>query len=221
MLSTALHAQKERTFYKHEIGVSHGLLPSAGIFTIDELHSFFNFPFLPYSKQEGRNESPILTYNFGSFNFAYQYHIAKMHSIGIGFLWLPRYAEFIYTPSPQITMPVQNRGWYHHISITVNYRVTYFNRKNIRLHSSLHTGITYTHKPNNISLDTINLYVWGSLRTDHNLVFPAIQIDFIGFEYGVKHVFCMDLGFGTQGIIKIGYQYRFNSLKNKLHPNRN
>ncbi|MDR1345824.1 MAG: hypothetical protein LBK03_03880 [Bacteroidales bacterium] len=236
MLSTALYAQTDRTdpqafdslfinvlpgaannllpanleksnFCKHEINFFWSGFGSAGLFVTDELYYYLDFisPFLFHAIVQNTTKTIKLTHNLGAFNLGYQYHFNKWHSLGVVLLWKPRVVYFNFNRVEQ--------GWYHHVALNINYRVTYFNRKNIRLHSSLHAGITYTHKSTNISLDTINLYVWGVLRTDHDLVFPAIQIDFIGFEYGVKHVFCMDLGFGTQGIIKIGYQYRFNSLK--------
>jgi hypothetical protein len=216
MLSTALHAQKEQTFYKHEIGVSYGILPSAGIFATDELYGYLDFinPFLPYSKLGEINENHILTYNFGSFNFAYQYHITKMHSIGIGFLWLPRYAEFIYNPSPRMRVPIQDKGWYHHTSLTVNYRITFYRTAKIALYAALHTGLTLTFKPKHFDYkawDRVSFF--KTVGVIYLQVHWACQLDLLGIEVGTTHCFHADLGFGTQGINKMGYRYKFNSLK--------
>ena len=51
-------------------------------------------------------------------------------------------------------------------------------------------------------------------QKDNFWIMTNIHFNPIGISIGNNHAFCAELGFGTQGLLKIGYMYKFNNHKN-------
>jgi hypothetical protein len=75
------------------------------------------------------------------------------------------------------------------LSPQILYKITYLREKIVAIYSSISIGVQIA----------VGYYV-----------FIAYQVDILGISIGKKHNLIIELGYGTQGIFKLGYNYKFN-----------
>jgi hypothetical protein len=152
--------------------------------------------------------------HYGTLTFNYQYHFTQKHSMGITATWLGRSISNFTTPpdyagegsNPYFTITPSNKvidakGWDNTFSLCINYRFTYYNKEAISLYTGLHFGFAVKLIEKELLLATEKNNYWTT----------ALQITGFGIEAGKTHAFVTELGFGAQGLIKIGYRYKFNN----------
>ena len=204
-------------FKRHEIGIAWGAFPTAGVWagnvsfrvqgkettgtrypTLTNRYPWFaHGDFKSWTVQNGISEYYHMQH-YGSLTFNYQYHFSKKHSIGFDVSWLGRYISN-YTSKSDMRETVNAKGWENFFTLCANYRFTYFNRNNISLYTALHFGV---------ALGVIERKLLFSEEPATYFV-TALQITGLGIEAGYPHAFISELGFGAQGLIKIGYRYKF------------
>ena len=214
MLST-LNAQDGETklFPKHEIGFSVGAFPIIGIMDFSNTGlSAFNGDQLGHSYNIKEDDNYEKVYNIGSYTFNYNYHFNSKHSVGGSFSWVGKHVDkyWIYAPSILNSADTINgSGWKHYFTLQGNYRNTYYHQKKISLYFGIHLGITLCARDKAI----LHKETWDAfLGSESNAKYyfaPAMHLNAFGIETGEKYVFNLELGFGTQGIAKAGFKYKF------------
>jgi hypothetical protein len=152
-----LNAEKP-SFYKHEIGVSYGALPS------EILVPVFNEVYLA-----------ALT-----LNLEYKYNINKRHAVVGSFTY---HQTFI----------LENNLYF--IAPLIGYEYTYFMNNDFAIYFRIGVG-----------------YQWLFADDPSHLFRPyslAYQISPLCISIGNKHNLDLGFGFGTQGVFRIGYKYKF------------
>ena len=83
-------------------------------------------------------------------------------------------------------------------------------RKNeISLYWGIYTGVCLCVRSKNIlPKEKIHHFI-GTTGNERFLFFPAIHFNAFGIDIGEKYIFNMELGIGTQGVIKAGFRYKF------------
>ncbi len=217
----------EQKFNKHEIGISWGVFPTSGIlFGVDfwmpgnemvngrySIFGGFTYPwFAHYDSKEWKspyliNEETGTSYredeyysmqHFGCLTFNYQYHFTKKHSIGFTASWLGRYITN-YTSKLRTNEVINTKGWENIFTLCVNYRFTYYHKNTISLYTGIHVGFGLKF------IEQKLLFI-----TEKSIyLMPGIQVTGFGIEAGKRHCYVGELGFGSQGVIKMGYRYKF------------
>lgn len=212
----------EKDFSKHEIGISWGAFPTSGIFFgIDFATSWgllSNFDRIPtlgprypfFAHQDSwewdayRNENKVREYyhmkHYGSLTFNYQYYFTKKHSIGFTASWLGRHISS-YTMKPTTSEIINAKGWDNIFSLCINYRFTYYSKEAVSLYTGVHLGFGMGFIERKLLFESESSFY----------ALPALQITGFGIEAGKKHAFIAELGFGCQGLMKIGYRYKFKN----------
>ena len=233
----------EKDFQKHEIGISWGGFPLSGAGFANDSKKMISLSFIPsddgirdgyfvlvgrhpslahhkYINQEygyfDRYDIHYSMHHFGTLTFNYQYHFTSKHSIGFTFSWLGRHIQSYLKDISYGTMPgirndnilINSTGWEHDFTLCANYRFTYYNKNALSLYTGIHVGV---------GLGFIERKLL--LPAEYNLgfnsyAFLGMQLTALGIEVGKTHAFISELGFGVQGIIKVGYRYKFNSKRN-------
>lgn len=217
----------EQKFNKHEIGVSWGAFPTSGIlFGVDfwmpgnemvngrySIFGGFTYPWFahcdskewksPYliNEETGtpyREDEYYSMQHYGCLTFNYQYHFTQKHSIGFTASWLGRYISN-YTMKPHTGEIVNAKGWDNIFTLCINYRFTYYTKDAISLYTGIHLGAGIGFIERKLLFEAE-----GSVY-----MMPGIQITGFGIEAGKTHAFMTELGFGSQGLIKMGYRYKF------------
>jgi hypothetical protein len=120
-------------------------------------------------------------------NYSYMYNFNAKHAIGttISFLFStyepPDFEDRIFMFSQQL-----------------QYKYTYLRKKKMSLYFSISAGFLLVD-----SYDNIKSFFWG------RWYFLSYQVDFLGISFGKKHNGIVELGWGNQGCLKIGYSYKF------------
>jgi len=160
--ATTVHAQEtstsEQNFYKHEIGVSYGILPSVLLL-------------------------PALNFSAMTLNFDYTYNFNKKHAITA---LLTYYQSFL-------------KKWenVYYIAPQIGYKYTYLQTNNFTFFLTVAVGVQL-------------LYIEPNDGFFQGFVpMFAYQISPLCFSIGKKHNFDLGLGLGSQGILKLGYRYKF------------
>lgn len=219
----------EKDFSKHEIGISWGAFPTSGILVgvdfwmpasqmVNGRYSIiggFTYPwFAHYDSNEwdGPNirdeESGVLhstkehysMQHYGCLTFNYQYHFRKKHSIGFTASWLGRYISN-YTVRPHTEEVINAKGWDNIFTLCVNYRFTYYSKDAVSLYIGAHVGFAMGFIERKLLF----------LSEDRFYAMTGIQVTGFGIEAGKTHAFVSELGFDCQGLLKIGYRYKFNN----------
>jgi hypothetical protein len=112
------------------------------------------------------------------------YNISKYHAIGTTLTVL--FAPYsLYSDEGMLLIAPQ-----------FHYKITYKRKGIVTMYSSVAAGVQMG---------------WWRFLTNKPEVFfwLAYQIDFFGISFGKKHNGFVELGWGNQGTLKVGYNYKF------------
>ena len=186
----AISPQGEQTRH-HEVGVSYGCLPIS-IFSLYP-HSMDFWSDGWDEVAESFNPKPWVS----CLNLHYSYHFNRFHSIIVTGNWfVMQHKSNSYSWTPLLK--------YHHlVGLQVGYGITYFTKGVVSLYSTANVGFV-------VDLGTPEVFasdyrVYG-LRPE---IWPEFQVCLLGIRLGKANAANFELGFGTQGMLKIGYDYRF------------
>lgn len=177
----------------------YGVFPIIGFANFGEYRVFRDFDDLcPFLERQ-----PILS---GSVNLQYHYYFNRHSALDIDVSWA------MYKHHNMIA--VENRYKYgneylHFISAQIGYSIHYLHKEKVTLYSSVYLGGTIYY------IGT--LWDYYDIRTGEFIgaarpvmtLNPALQINFIGFRVGKHNAANIELGFGTQGILNVGYSRKF------------
>ena len=212
------HSEEKRPFYKHEIGFSVGAFPTIGaVNTPDKGFIFDDEPFRQTYLEERDEGQYVRMYHFGSYTFNYNYHVDSKHSIGASLSWVGKHIDkyWIYGGPGDIFSPrepldtVNGSGWKHFFTLQINYRQNYFHRDKISLYYGIHCGITFGMRDKDILPKETHHFFSGSESNVRYYWAAAAHLTPFGMELGMKYVYYLELGIGTQGLIKTGFRYKF------------
>jgi len=204
-----------KPFLKHEIGFSVGVLPLIGFLDPDALVGLSADPMFVHTYYlQGDNGNYENMRHFGSYTFNYNYHFNSKRSLGGSVSWVGKHIDTYWKYSPNLLSSandtIDGRGWKHYFTVQANYRNTYYrNDDNIALYWGISFGITLCVRDRNIlPKETLHLFL-STISNDRYIVTPAMHINAFGIEFGEKYKFHLELGFGTQGLVKTGFRYKF------------
>jgi len=180
-----LNAEKP-SFYKYEIAISCGGLSNPTTF----------FP------------STNLLIFIPSFNIEYYYNFNHRHSLIGALNFATDYINQVkltdkVSKDPYFAdIPKEKCGTSFFNSIQIGYRFIYYAISQWTLYGSVFGGLDMMY------------YNTKALKDEHLWFSPAIQINPFGILYGKNnHRLSVELGFGTHGILSVGYHYVFNNRK--------
>ena len=203
-----------KLYPKHEIGFSVGAFPIIGL--MDPPNTGLGLPIIDdnighvYNIKDGDNYEKM--YHIGAYSLNYNYHFNSKHSMGVSFSWVGKHIDkyWIYSPSMfNRADTINGSGWKHYFTLQGNYRNTYYRQKKISLYFGIHSGITLCVRDRDILHKERWDYFLGSESNARYYFAPAMHLNAFGIETGEKYVFNLELGFGTQGIVKAGFRYKF------------
>jgi len=202
-----------KPYSKHEIGFSVGAFPIIGlIVTPNTGVSSLPDDQIGHAYYIKRDENYENMYHLGSYTFNYNYHFNLKHSIGGSLSWVGKHIDtyWIYPRnSVQSADTVNGSGWNHYFTLQGNYRYTYFHQKKISLYFGINWGITLCVRDKDILPKETRHWLLGSESNAVSYFAPAMHLNVFGIETGEKYVFNMEIGLGTQGIVKAGFKYKF------------
>lgn len=200
-LSTAfsVFAQKEEAailkYPKDEIHVSYGFLPIIGLFYPDGFwitSDYYDvFPFEERAWTQG-------------FNVQYNHYFNKLNALSLDFSWS------IYKHK-QAHIDNYDFEWKHvnFFTLQIGYGIHYYNTKMISLYSSFYAGATFycIGKMDGTPSSSSDKIIYPDIF--HYIFRPALQVNFLGIRVGQRNAANFEIGFGTQGVLKMGYSYQF------------
>jgi hypothetical protein len=209
-----IDATIKKLYPKHEIGFSVGAFPIIGIVLPPNTSLIpLTNPVGHFYYKEASDEKYEKMYHLGSFTFNYNYHFNTKHSLGVSLSWVGMhidtywvYYDWSLFGGSKPTDTVSGRGWKHHFTLQGNYRYTYYRKNNISLYCGVHCGITLYVRDKDILPK--KQYFFGESNIRHYFA-PSFHLNAFGIELGKKYVFNMELGIGTQGLLKTGFKYKF------------
>lgn len=186
---------------KYELNISYGFFPVIGYGTPISYH----FPLEPILIYEKHRLYDVI--QIGSLSFQYQYHFNNRHSAGITTSYVLRNYNVCSENKRKFT------AHNHYIILQGNYRYTYKQYANCSLYSALSIGaVLYIIDPK-IKEDMLSQPELIFKNPDPNdpttFLSPSAQLTLLGLRIGKANASQIELGFGTQGILKVGYSYQF------------
>ena len=211
----AQNQENKPVYSKSEIGFSIGAFPVVGLIVSpnEGWQSLESSPILKHAYYiKGKDGTYEKMYCLGSYTFNYNYHFNPKHSFGVSLSWIGKhidiyeiYRSMDWSGTILCADTIDGSGWRHYFTLQGNYRNTYYQKNKISLYWGLYLGITLCTRDKNI-LPKETLYGISNARTYFSL---AMHLNAFGIDIGEKYVFNMELGFGTQGLLKTGFKYKF------------
>jgi hypothetical protein len=168
---------------KHEICFSYGIFPFVGM----------NNPQFGGGNLLLPRFNPFTT-SIGSFSLDYLHHLFPIHGIGFAAYYASRYGE-----QPEfLGSTLKGREIYG--GVLIEYQFTYNRKKNRSYYAAFRSGVTWAKQDRSLMRE--------GQKGDH-WMFIAYQLTFLGLRIGNADAFKMELGFGTLGIIRLGYSRKF------------
>lgn len=209
------------SFPRHEIGIEYGVgyHPVLNTSTHPSDHHNFlrtspDYCWMPdtfadwfrYSQKTDKYEAQ----NIGSFTIYYLCNITAKHAVGVSVnaCFLKASIE------SYVREGVIYRGTDTYLSFISKYRFTYWQESACALYLGAALGITF-----GIQAKTLNLW-YNEVLFNHPMSYhfwegnvwvnPAFQLTLFGVRLGGEHSAAnIELGFGNEGIGKVGFSYRF------------
>ncbi len=200
------------SFKHHEIGFSVGILPvgenfwrPASLMGPVYEPDFFHYRTTP----DSHNQS----YKIGAFNLHYFYNITRKHSVG-AVLSTTLLNVTIHSINYQsIWLPDREERNYYgintYITLNATYRFTYKSFPNIDFYLGVGLGATFGIEAKEINEFTRTIWRGDDGITDRFFVGPTAQLTLLGMRVGKTNAANIELGFGPEGILEVGYSYEF------------
>lgn len=210
------------SFKHHEIGFSIGIMPvGEGFWRPASLMGpaydpdFFHYRTDPVDHCQ--------SYKVGAFNLHYFYNITQKHGVGAVLsttllnVTIPASSKDFHSINnspkgpPPIILPGPSKDYHGintYITLNATYRFTYKSFPNIDFYLGVGLGATF-----GIEAKEINEFVrtiWNNDKmTRRFFVGPAVQLTLLGMHVGKTNAANIELGFGPEGILEVGYSYEF------------
>jgi hypothetical protein len=183
-----------KDFSKHEIGISAGAFPVIGFFyKYEPLLGPVEIEFLGHYYYQDRGDGLYLeSYLIGAFSMEYKYNFTSRHAAGITVSWACRKRD--------VHLREIKTGTDNYFVLQAGYRFTYKRFKKLSLYSALYAGATFYLQDKQLMNDEQKSNFW---------VYPSLHLTLFGISVGKKNAADFEVGFGTQGLIKVGYCYKF------------
>lgn len=208
-----IHLNSNESFKHHEIGFSIGIMPvgegfwrPASLMGPDYDPDFFHYRTDPVDHCQ--------SFKVGAFNLHYFYNITRKHSVGavLSTTLLNVTIHSINYQDICIWFPAHEERNYHgintYITLNATYRFTYKSFPNIDFYLGVGLGATF-----GIEAKEINEFVrtiWNKDKmTRRFFVGPTAQLTLLGMRVGKTNAANIELGFGPEGIVEVGYSYEF------------
>lgn len=189
--------QQPSVFRRHEIGLSVGAFSQPTLFyALSEVLPVF------YNGYKGENNK-IIQYNIGTFSLSYRYHFTERQSLGVvSTLLFSKIVDKYYVND--------HSGFFTFWSLEPQYRFTYKRFKYCALYFGAAVGVTFRIASND-KLPDLDSAGGGWFSVDYGRFFamPSSHITFFGISVGKDNAANFELGFGTQGILNVGYSLKF------------
>lgn len=197
-VSSAFAQQEEpeiMTYPKDEIQVSYGFLPIIGLFYPDGfwiISDYYDvFPFEERAWTQG-------------VNVQYNRHFNKNNVLSVDFSWSSYKHKQKYIDNYDFE-------WKHvnYFTLQIGYSVHYYTTKMISLYSSFYAGATFycIGRMDGTPSSSTDEIIYPDKF--HYIFRPALQVNFLGVRVGQRNAANFEIGFGTQGVLKVGYSYQF------------
>ena len=195
----SIFAQEEEpeilTYPKDEIQVSYGFLPIIGLFYPDGfwiISDYYDvFPFEERAWTQG-------------VNVQYNRHFNKNNVLSVDFSWSSYKHKQKYIDNYDFE-------WKHvnYFTLQIGYGVHYYTTKMISLYSSFYAGATFycIGRMDGTPSSSTDEIIYPDKF--HYIFRPALQVNFLGVRVGQRNAANFEIGFGTQGVLKVGYSYQF------------
>lgn len=172
---------------KHEIVFSAGIFPLIGVF-----YPSYNFnPFLIHSCNRNSEETTV-----GSFNLSYLFNFNKYHALGVNStICFKRYSIY---EDQQIPVNSLNTYW----ALQAQYCITFKRYNRCTLYCGISLGATFYFR-DKYWKEQPPSFVFP--EDQYISVYPNFHLSALGVKFGHKNNGSVELGVGTQGILKIGY----------------
>lgn len=210
------------SFPRHEIGIEYGVGYHPVLNTVNHTsnHTDFIIPTSPdycwkpyafadwfrYSQKTDKYEAQ----NIGSFTIYYLCNITAKHAVGVS-----ANACFLKASiASDVREGVIYRGTDTYLSFISKYRFTYWQKSACSLYIGAALGLTFGIQAKELNL-WYNEGLFDSPMSYRHLegnvwVNPAFQLTLFGVRLGGEHSAAnIELGFGNEGIGKVGFSYRF------------
>lgn len=199
------HAQTDSQVFvdvpRHEIGISMGIYPNIGIWDPSRSGQFGHHDH--YQTPDG---DTIDSWLIGAFTFNYFYNITRFHAIGIQSTLAFRHITTSYTDNPYqepVSPLIKTLGRNNDVNNSLNvfwtwqasYHITFKRYASCSLYSGCSLGFT--------------LYFMDKQWKNDLVIFPSGHLTLFGISLGKRNNGNIELGYGTQGILKMGYSIKF------------
>ena len=188
---------------KHEIGFSMGIYPVIGMW--DRARSDEKW-FSHHEHYKTDIGDTIDSWLIGSFTFNYYYNMTQFHAVGIQSTLAFRHITTLPTDNPYQepysplikTLKRENQPsnslnafW----ALQTSYRITFKRYPVCTLYSGCSLGFT--------------LYFMDEHWKGDLVIFPSGHLTLLGVSLGKRNNGNIELGYGTQGILNVGYRLKF------------
>lgn len=201
------HAQTDSQVFvdvpRHEIGISMGIYPNIGIWDPSRSGDKWLCHHERYKTDIG---DTIDTWLIGAFTFNYYYNISRFHAIGLQSTVAFRHITTLPTDnpyqepySPLIKTLKRKNQPYNSLNafwaLQASYRITFKRYPICTLYAGCSLGFT--------------LYFMDKQWKNDLVIFPSGHLTLFGISLGKRNNGNIELGYGTQGILKMGYSIKF------------
>lgn len=196
----SLLAQKSDSlpnFKRHEIGISTGAFSQPSFF-------FILSEAYPIYYEGYKNETTDWTqYNIGTFSLSYRYHFTSYQSLGI-------VSTLLFSKMEDNDRDRNRSGVFTYWSLEPQYRITYKRFEHCAFYISWALGITMRIASNDeLSQWDNSNSDWFTMNYGRFVVVPSSHITLLGISLGKNNAANFEIGFGTQGLLNVGYSRKF------------
>ena len=196
IITSAQESDSLPDFKRHEIGISVGAFSQPSYYFI--LSQAF-----PYHYEGYKSENfDYCMYNIGTFSISYRYNFSPRQSLGV-------VTTLLFSKIEDKDKVRDLSGTFTYLSLQPQYRFTYKRFEHCALYFSVALGVTVRIASND------ELSYWDHYREGYALDYgslhfaPSSHITFLGISLGDDNNANLELGFGTQGILNVGYSRKF------------
>lgn len=197
----------EGIFRHHELGFSFGAYPIGYDFWRPAYFMGPNYE-LGLFHYRSFSDDPIQSFQIGAFAIHYQYHINSKHSIGASLSAVMLISDINVAPNYVNHESKHYHGINPYITLIGTYRFTYKSFPKVAFY--LGAGLGFTVGVEDKELNEYTRSWWGDSKMTHRyFIGPAAQLTLLGIRLGTTNAANIELGIGTEGVLKIGYNQSF------------